>query len=100
MAGLMHLVRSCPPSSALGQVSPLHIPCHQAIATAAKAQEDLKILKNRMADTRAAKEDLQRELDMAQYEATIVADEYREVCNGPANRVRVILDTQALTLNA
>uniref|UniRef100_A0A7S3VJA0 Uncharacterized protein n=1 Tax=Dunaliella tertiolecta TaxID=3047 RepID=A0A7S3VJA0_DUNTE len=51
----------------------------EAIATAAKAQEDLKILKNRMADTRAAKEDLQRELDMAQYEATIVADEYREL---------------------
>ncbi|KAF5831051.1 hypothetical protein DUNSADRAFT_13662 [Dunaliella salina] len=51
----------------------------EAIASAARAQEDLKTAKSRMADTRAAKDDLQRYLDTIQYEAALVADEYREL---------------------
>jgi len=59
----------------------------QANATVAKAQEEVKTLKNRIADTRAAKEELARDLTMAQYEANIVAREYQEV----GDSVRLLL---------
>jgi len=52
----------------------------QANAALAKAQDDMKSMRSRLADARAAKEDLQRELDLALYEANMVADEYHVVC--------------------